>query len=433
MAPALLHVAALALRTSTIVPSCPALPSCPQDDQCTFNANDNIFQISCATDFYGGDLFLAQTSTLASCMKACSMTSSCVAASYVSGNCYMKQMLGASQPNANVIGVALLEAAASTPSTESAPPNCPAQYTCPENNGCVFQGSDNRAFILACSKDFYGGDFQSLGASNFEACAQSCADNADCIAASFVGGKGSGACYLKSRNNGASTNDNVDGISLYTGTISSSSAVSSTSVSSTSVPSIASSTPTVSSTVITPSPVTTLSSSSSVTSSSTSSNATTTTSSSCSSPTPIACFMLTGHGQPVVEGQTLNQRSSYTSPNFGNAAQDYMPTTYGIWPGGSVSVVSTINKGWYMKSRAGAEGISEGQPDWLMFYPDQVTGWSRNVCKMDTATKGLSCCNGNLCNMTIPSPSRLSPSWGPYGQGLPIRLTYDLVTCPSMC
>lgn len=111
----------------------------------------------------------------------------------------------------NVIGVALIEAAASTPSTSSAPSTCPATYTCPENNGCIVRGSNNRAFTLACNNDFYGGDFRNFYASSYQACTQTCADDVDCIAASYVGGTGAGTCYLKSKNNGPSINDNVDG------------------------------------------------------------------------------------------------------------------------------------------------------------------------------------------------------------------------------
>lgn len=113
--------------------------------------------------------------------------------------------------SSGVIGVALIEAAKPATKTDSTSLYCPASYTCPENDGCIIQGSNNRAFSLACRKDFYGGDFQNLGASSLKVCTQTCAENADCVAASFVGGKGAGACYLKSTNNGASINDNVDG------------------------------------------------------------------------------------------------------------------------------------------------------------------------------------------------------------------------------
>lgn len=75
----------------------------------------------------------------------------------------------------------------------------------------MVQGSDDRAFILTCGKDFYGGDFDNLSAPSYQACAQICANNADCVAASYVGGKGPGHCYLKSKNNGATTNEKVDG------------------------------------------------------------------------------------------------------------------------------------------------------------------------------------------------------------------------------
>jgi len=89
----------------------------------------------------------------------------------------------------------------------------------------------------------------------------------------------------------------------------------------------------------------------------------------------------------VVKGQTLNQHAWYGSPYFGTADKysTYTPATYGIWPEGHVSIVSPDNKGWYMKSRAGVEGVQEGTSGWLMFYPDQYEGWSRNVCKMDSA------------------------------------------------
>jgi hypothetical protein len=42
-------------------------------------------------------------------------------------------------------------------------------------------------------------------------CAQTCANDIQCVAASFVGGNGAGHCYLKDKKNGANINNNVDG------------------------------------------------------------------------------------------------------------------------------------------------------------------------------------------------------------------------------
>lgn len=58
MAPALFQAAALALRASSII--CPTTPTCPQDDKCTYMNNGVSLQISCATDYFGGDLRLSQ-------------------------------------------------------------------------------------------------------------------------------------------------------------------------------------------------------------------------------------------------------------------------------------------------------------------------------------------------------------------------------------
>ncbi|KAH6618431.1 hypothetical protein C7974DRAFT_474292 [Boeremia exigua] len=178
MAPALVQAAALALRASTII--CPASPQCPLNDGCLFSTNGVLLEVSCATDYYGGDLQLAPTSTLAGCMKACSSTNGCVAVSYP------------------------------TPPTEQA---CPTTYTCPENDGCTFTGTDTRTFSLSCGVDFYGGDLSSLYAASLGSCTLACYEDARCVAASFVGGSGAGHCYLKTKNNGKTFNDNVDDVS----------------------------------------------------------------------------------------------------------------------------------------------------------------------------------------------------------------------------
>ena len=60
MAPGLLRVGALALRASSTI--CPVNPACPNDDSCSFTSNEVTLAVSCATDFYGGDLQLAQVS-----------------------------------------------------------------------------------------------------------------------------------------------------------------------------------------------------------------------------------------------------------------------------------------------------------------------------------------------------------------------------------
>ena len=114
--------------------------------------------------------------------------------------------------SSNVVGIAVISRDTPTTSTPApdAPQVCPASFTCPENNGCSYTDG-SRTLILTCGFDFYGGDFTNQYAASLEACTQACADDAQCVAASFVGGKRDGTCYLKNTKNGDSANDGVDG------------------------------------------------------------------------------------------------------------------------------------------------------------------------------------------------------------------------------
>lgn len=50
-----------------------------------------------------------------------------------------------------------------------------------------------------------------MGAASLQNCAEICAHDERCIAASFSGGAGPGHCYLKNRTGDLSPNDGVDG------------------------------------------------------------------------------------------------------------------------------------------------------------------------------------------------------------------------------
>ena len=80
MAPAL-RAFALALRASSI---CPSSPTCPQDDQCSLTSNGATLQVSCATDYYGGDLQLAQVSMTNSAVRCIDLTANLSIDIYVS-------------------------------------------------------------------------------------------------------------------------------------------------------------------------------------------------------------------------------------------------------------------------------------------------------------------------------------------------------------
>ena len=115
-----------------------------------------------------------------------------------------------------MIGVAVTTRSSSPPPPTTTPGavTCPNSFACPENDGCAFSAG-SKALTLTCGTDFYGGDLSSQYAGSLQECTQACASSADCMAASFTGGKEPGYCYLKSQKNEASNNDNVDGMSLF--------------------------------------------------------------------------------------------------------------------------------------------------------------------------------------------------------------------------
>ncbi|KAF2627498.1 hypothetical protein BU25DRAFT_421509 [Macroventuria anomochaeta] len=130
MAPTLLEAAALALRASSIV--CPTTPTCPQDDKCTYVSKGVTLHVNCATNFYGGDLQLAQgansrtfalscgidfyggdftnmkAASLVVCTQACAETRNVLLLAFFGGkglgHCYLKNKNNAASANESIDG-----------------------------------------------------------------------------------------------------------------------------------------------------------------------------------------------------------------------------------------------------------------------------------------------------------------------------------------
>ncbi|KAF2999426.1 hypothetical protein E8E13_007443 [Curvularia kusanoi] len=204
-----LHALTHVLRA---VGPCPANPTCPQDDQCTIDyaVNGVTEQISCGTDMYGGDLRVVQAATLAICMRQCSISPGCVGAAYrTDNNCYLKDSLTRTEANPNVTAIRV------TGGTPSQPPPalCPTGYSCPEDDGCSTTNGA-RTLKLQCGVDYYGGDLDNIPTNTIEACSQACLANPECVAASFVGGKLNGVCYMKRTKEAQTDTSSVDGLFL---------------------------------------------------------------------------------------------------------------------------------------------------------------------------------------------------------------------------
>lgn len=183
--------------TSTSSPASSAtLPAlaCPSSDTTTFRTPNNLnYTIQCFMDHRGGDLALVGTSSLAGCINACAVTTSCLAISWVPSNnfCYLKSSLQPVRANSLVWGAVLSSA------ISSATPATTTNITCPAANGTNVTSSSGGVFAVQCGADRYGGDLTYAPADSLSECLDECTATKGCVAVSLVPGS-PGACFLKS-------------------------------------------------------------------------------------------------------------------------------------------------------------------------------------------------------------------------------------------
>jgi hypothetical protein len=116
------------------------------------------------------------------------------------------------------------------------------------------------------------------------------------------------------------------------------------------------------------------------------------------------------------------------APSFGSESYGYVPEIYGIYPNGELSAISPFNQGQILAT----EGVNVARI-WRFFGAAESAQRTaiRGTCRLDTRTKGLTCCegDGSFCATTSQGYSAVFGSWN--SRYTPITMTYDLVTCPA--
>jgi hypothetical protein len=84
-----------------------ALITCPADGHVEYTSNTSSnsadFEITCNTDYPGGELSSLQSPTLQGCVEACTDNVDCVGLAYLGVGCYLKSSLQLGSVNPGVI------------------------------------------------------------------------------------------------------------------------------------------------------------------------------------------------------------------------------------------------------------------------------------------------------------------------------------------
>lgn len=154
------------------------------------SAAGSLFDVTCGTDYFGGDLSSIAGVTFQQCVEQCDTTTGCVDVAFVEGggNCYMKNQLTPPISNPNV-----WSARKRTDTTTAIDPEALSCDTL-GTNGTFFNATTGSEYQILCGLDYGGGDLTSTQTPNFAGCIEACEKTDGCIDVSYV----YGACYMKS-------------------------------------------------------------------------------------------------------------------------------------------------------------------------------------------------------------------------------------------
>ncbi|KAF2719815.1 hypothetical protein K431DRAFT_203590, partial [Polychaeton citri CBS 116435] len=171
------------------------------------------YKVNCDYDYPGNDIASVGVSSFVDCFAACDALKGCIAFSFLSGTCYLKEFAAnGGKPSNSADAAALVRRSDGSlptkePTSTSTKPHKPTGHIAPVSGSCAKMKSTRVStftvgcskYQISCSTDYQNSDVGAVQVTSYQECFQACDDFDGCVAFSFF----ASTCYLKSAaNNG---------------------------------------------------------------------------------------------------------------------------------------------------------------------------------------------------------------------------------------
>lgn len=145
----------------------------------THKASKGTYDITCGSDYPGGDLKFLWTDSFVACVAACDEEKGCLTVAFRSGACYLKNQSTQIAPDAGIWAAKKHAAAVITASDE---PTCVGKIS----ESATYKSASGSIFKIICGKEYGGGDLTSTSVASFKDCIETCSTTSGCIDVSYV-------------------------------------------------------------------------------------------------------------------------------------------------------------------------------------------------------------------------------------------------------
>ena len=140
----------------------------------THTTSEGTYDVTCGTDYPGGDSRFLWTDSFDACVAACDEESGCITVAFRSGACYLKSRLTSPITDAGIWAAKKHDAKVEA---IDAGPTCVKKAS----DATIYRSSSGSSFKIVCGREYWGGDLTATSATSFKECIETCSTTSECV------------------------------------------------------------------------------------------------------------------------------------------------------------------------------------------------------------------------------------------------------------